>query len=48
MINISPNVKINISIKLGIIEEITIGITCSHEELIAYKDIFKEYRDIFS
>jgi hypothetical protein len=48
MDNISPTVKIDISIKPGIIEEITIGTTCSPEELIAYKALFQEYRDIFS
>jgi hypothetical protein len=31
MANISPTVKINISIKLKIIEEITIGVSCSPE-----------------
>jgi hypothetical protein len=35
MANISPTVKIDISIKSRIIEEITIGITFSLEELIA-------------
>jgi hypothetical protein len=48
MANISPTVKIDISIKPGIIEEITIGAACSPEELIAYKALFQEYRDIFS
>ena len=48
MANISPVVKIDISIKLGIIEEITIGVACSPEELTAYKALFQEYRDIFS
>jgi hypothetical protein len=40
MAKISPTVKIDISIKPGIIEEITIGATCSPEELIAYKALF--------
>jgi hypothetical protein len=48
MANISPTVKIDISIKPGIIEEITIGTTCSPEEIISYKALFQEYRDIFS
>jgi hypothetical protein len=48
MANISPTVKIDISIKPGIVEEITIGAACSPEELIAYKALFQEYRDIFS
>jgi hypothetical protein len=48
MANISPTVKIDISIKPGIVEEITIGAACSPEEIIAYKALFQEYRDIFS
>jgi hypothetical protein len=48
MANISPTVKIDISIKPGIVEEITIGATCSPEEIIAYKALFQEYQDIFS
>jgi hypothetical protein len=48
MANISPTIKINISIKPRIIEEITIGIACSPEELTTYKSLFQEYRDIFS
>jgi hypothetical protein len=48
MANISPTVKIGISIKPDIIEEITIGIACSPEEIIAYNALFQEYRDIFS
>jgi hypothetical protein len=47
MDNISPTVNIDISIKLGIIEEIIIGTTCSPEELTTYKDLFQKYRDIF-
>jgi hypothetical protein len=46
--NISPTVKINISIKLGIIEEITIGVAFSPEELTAYKALFQEYQYIFT
>jgi hypothetical protein len=48
MANISPTVKIDISIKPGIIEEITIGIACSPEELTTYNALFQEYRDIFA
>jgi hypothetical protein len=48
MANISPTVKIDISIKPRIVKEITIGIACSLEELTAYKALFEEYRDIFS
>jgi hypothetical protein len=47
MANISPTIKIDISIKSGIIEEITIGTACSPKELTAYKDLFQEFWDIF-
>jgi hypothetical protein len=43
MANISPTVKIDISIKRGIIEEISIGTACSPEELMDYKALFQEY-----
>jgi hypothetical protein len=48
MANISPTIKINISIKNGIIEEITIGAACTPQEIAAYKTLFQEYRDIFA
>jgi hypothetical protein len=40
MANISPTFKIDISIKPGIIEEITIGVACSPEKLTTYKALF--------
>jgi hypothetical protein len=48
MANISPTIKIDISIKPGVIEDITIGAVCSPKEITAYKALFQEYRDIFS
>jgi hypothetical protein len=48
MEDIYPTVKIDISIKPGMIEEITIGTACSPDELTDYKALFQEYRDIFS
>jgi hypothetical protein len=48
MANISPTAKINIFIKLRIIEDITIGVACSPKELTAYRSLFQEYRDIFA
>jgi hypothetical protein len=48
MANISPTIKINISIKNGIVEEITIGVACTPQEITAYKSLFQEYRDIFA
>jgi hypothetical protein len=46
--NISPTIKINISIKDGIVEEIIIGAACTPQEIVAYKSLFQEYRDIFT
>jgi hypothetical protein len=48
MANISPTIKIDISIKNGIVEEITIGAACTPQEITAYKALFQEYRDIFA
>jgi hypothetical protein len=48
MANISPTIKIDISIKNGVVEEITIGAACTPEEITAYKALFQEYRDIFA
>jgi hypothetical protein len=48
MANISPTVEIDISMKLGIIEETAIGTTYSLEKIISYKSLFQDYRDIFS
>jgi hypothetical protein len=46
--NISPTIKIDISIKPGVVEEIIIGAACTHEEITAYKSLFQEFRDIFA
>jgi hypothetical protein len=40
-------IKIDISIKPNIVEEITLGATCSLEEILAYRAIFHEYRVMF-
>jgi hypothetical protein len=48
MANISPTIKIDISIKNGVIEEITIGVACTPQEMTIYKSLFQEYREIFS
>jgi hypothetical protein len=48
MANISPTIKIDISVKNGIVEEIIIGASCTPQEIAAYKALFQEYRDIFS
>jgi hypothetical protein len=48
MANISPTIKIDISIKNDIVEEITIGAACTPQEITAYTTLFQEYRDIFA
>jgi hypothetical protein len=48
MANISPTIKIDISIKNGVVEEIIIGASCTPQEIVAYKALFQEYRDIFA
>jgi hypothetical protein len=40
MANISLTIKIDISIKNGIVEEITIGVACTPQEITAYKAFF--------
>lgn len=46
--NISKTISIDISVKLGVVEYIQIGATCSLEETELYISLFKEVRDIFS
>jgi hypothetical protein len=46
--NISPTIKIDISVKPGVVEEVIIGAACTPEEIIAYKALFQEFRDIFA
>jgi hypothetical protein len=48
MANISPTIKLDISIKNGVVDEITSGTACTPQEIIAYKAIFQEYWDIFA
>jgi hypothetical protein len=48
MANISPTIKIEISIKNGIVKEIIIGAACTPQEIAAYTALFQEYRDIFA
>jgi hypothetical protein len=46
--NISPTIPIDISVKPGIVENVHIGASCSLDEIVTYKSLFKEFRDIFS
>jgi hypothetical protein len=41
MENISPTIKIDIYIKNGVVEEITIGAACTPQEITAYKSLFQ-------
>ena len=41
-------IPINISCKPGMIENVYIGVECSHAEILEYTKLFKEFRDIFA
>ena len=47
-LGISTTVPIDISVKLGIVENIHIGASCTIEKINTYKSLFQEFRDIFS
>jgi hypothetical protein len=46
--NISPNMPLDISIKPGVVENVHIRASCSHDEVVTYKSLFQEFRDIFA
>ena len=46
--NLSPTIPINISCDLGKVENVYIGVDCSHDEIKEYIELFKEFHDIFS
>ena len=48
MSNISKTITIDISVKLGVMETITIGAQCSPDEITLYKALFQEFHDIFA
>jgi len=48
MANISPTIKINISDKPGIEENISLAEQCTPKEIEAYTKLFKEFRDVFA
>ena len=48
MANISPTIPIIISHDPGKIENVYIGVECSHVEIQGYTELFKEFCDIFS
>ena len=46
--NISKTITIDISVKPGAVESITIGAKCTQEEITIYKALFTEFHDIFA
>ena len=48
MANISPTIPINISHDPGKIENVYIGVECSHAEIQEYTELFKEFCDIYA
>jgi len=46
--NISPTVPLDISIKPGVVENVHIRATSFDDEVVNYKAIFQEFRDVFS
>ena len=48
MANISSMIPINISRNPGIVENVHIGVECSHVEILEYTELFKEFHDIFA
>jgi hypothetical protein len=46
--NISPTIPLDISIKHGVVENVHIRALCSTDEVVTYKSLFQEFRDIFS
>ena len=46
--NISKTMLIDISVKMGIMENINIGADCNPKEISHFKSLFKELCDVFS
>jgi hypothetical protein len=46
--NISPITPLDISITPGIVENVHIGASCSPDEIVTYKSLFKEFHDVFA
>lgn len=46
--NITQTQPIDISVKLGIVEHIHVGVTCTPEEIQLYTDLFCKFHDVFS
>ena len=48
MVNISPTIKLDILVKLGVTENILLGASYTFEEVETYKVIFQEFHGMFS
>ena len=46
--NIEETISIDISTKLGIVENIHVNVSCSPSELDSYRFLFREFRDVFA
>jgi hypothetical protein len=46
--NISPTIPLDISIKPGVVENVHIRASCSHDEVFTYKSLFQEFCDVFA
>jgi hypothetical protein len=46
--NISPTIPLDISIKTGVVKNVHIGASCSHDEVVTYKSLFQEFHDVFA
>ena len=48
MENIFATIPINISVNPDVVENIHINANCSHEEIVIYTALFKEFHDVFA
>ena len=46
--NITKTIRVNISVKLGVSDNIQIGQNSSPSEIQSYMALFKEFRDVFA
>src|SRR5271168_1479187 len=46
--NISQTIPLDISVKLGIVENVHIGASCTEDEIQTYKALFQEFRNVFA
>jgi hypothetical protein len=48
MVIVSLTIPLDISIKLGVVENVHIGASCSNDEVYTYKALFQEFCDVFA